>query len=231
MNIKLPNKIDINKLQGNRPCDTDAEQEIPYYDIELIARKVNSLLDYLGEDTFQQLEVRGNALYIKETNKQIFPLPQQNKGCCDSFPSCGCDGNDLDQFGKCICAVTATTGNLATEILLLLDESVEKWSKQGRTEDQIWAVKNYLTGAGGIEIDEKLTLAKEKGYKKGITDTKIWNGVYEIGAEEERNRIIKIVEETIEKGWKSHSLSKDGTYYKGGIDFLSDLLKKIRGDE
>jgi hypothetical protein len=30
-------------------------------------------------------------------------------------------------------------------------EALEKWKKQGRTEEQIWAVENFITGAGRVE--------------------------------------------------------------------------------
>ncbi len=33
---------------------------------------------------------------------------------------------------------------------------VEVWSKQGRSEDQIWAVNNFMTGQGQIMLDSLL---------------------------------------------------------------------------
>lgn len=48
----------------------------------------------------------------------------------------------------------------AMDILNLLQDSVEKWSKQGRTDDQIWAVKNYLTGLGRNAVKQEIAKAR-----------------------------------------------------------------------
>jgi len=41
-------KIDIEKLAGNQPADYDAEPQIPYEDIELLAEKINEVIDLLN---------------------------------------------------------------------------------------------------------------------------------------------------------------------------------------
>ena len=51
-----------------------------------------------------------------------------------------------------------------TDVLKLLEKSIREWSKQGRTEEELWAVKNYLTGAGRNEIKKLL----EQEYDKGV---------------------------------------------------------------
>lgn len=48
-------KIDLNKLEG-RQIATDNEPEIPYADIEMIALKVNEIIDMLDGLTFEKKE-------------------------------------------------------------------------------------------------------------------------------------------------------------------------------
>src|SRR3990167_8329586 len=56
------------------------------------------------------------------------------------------------------------------DILNQLQPYVEKWSKQGRTDDQIWAVKNFLTGQGRIGIKEISQLKEaERGVGEYLT--------------------------------------------------------------
>ena len=38
----------------------------------------------------------------------------------------------------------------------------EAWAKEGRTEEQKWAVKNFLTGQGAIMISSLLTQEKKR---------------------------------------------------------------------
>ncbi len=42
---------------------------------------------------------------------------------------------------------------------------VEVWSEQGRSEDEIWAVNNFMTGQGKIMLDSLLQEAYEQGMK------------------------------------------------------------------
>lgn len=51
------------------------------------------------------------------------------------------------------------------DILEALKDSVDKWSNQGRTPEQIWAVKNYLTGAGRNGIKELLAAKDQEKWQ------------------------------------------------------------------
>lgn len=41
-------KINITKLQGNQPCRS-GEEQIPYKDVEMLAEKVNEIIDHLNK--------------------------------------------------------------------------------------------------------------------------------------------------------------------------------------
>lgn len=53
------------------------------------------------------------------------------------------------------------------EILMLLSPEVKIWNGQGRTDDQIWAVQNFLTGQGKMGVERLLKEAEERGYENG----------------------------------------------------------------
>jgi hypothetical protein len=42
----------------------------------------------------------------------------------------------------------------------LIKQAIEDWSKQGRTEEQIWAVENFMTGRG-LKMIKELKGGKE----------------------------------------------------------------------
>lgn len=51
----------------------------------------------------------------------------------------------------------------------ILDVAFEKWRKQGRTDEQIWAVQNFRTGAlvgAEAQINQEINKAEQRGYEK-----------------------------------------------------------------
>lgn len=51
-----------------------------------------------------------------------------------------------------------------------INKSFEIWKKQGRTDEQIWAVQNFLTGAGEKGIQSAFEKIKKESYKEGKKD-------------------------------------------------------------
>lgn len=47
----------------------------------------------------------------------------------------------------------------------LLEPFVKKWEEQGRSENEKWAVRNFLTGQGGIGIASLLSTARQEASK------------------------------------------------------------------
>jgi len=89
---------------------------------------------------------------------------------------------------------------------LWLNKVVEDWSKQGRTEEQIYGVKNFITGLGGIRINEQVAEAIRA----------------------DRERIKKIVEEDMDYDGENYSKMTD--YGKGSYDTKQELLAKIKAE-
>lgn len=52
-------KIDLNRLEG-RQIATDNEPQIPYADIEMIALKINEIIDMLDGLSFEKKEEQNN---------------------------------------------------------------------------------------------------------------------------------------------------------------------------
>jgi len=63
--------------------------------------------------------------------------------------------------------------------------------RNGRIKDFDAQIADYWLS----RIEKLIESAREEWYKKGITDKRVWNGVYAIGAEEEKARLIAIAEE------------------------------------
>lgn len=67
----------------------------------------------------------------------------------------------------------------ACDVLYALRDAVETWERQGRNEDQKWAVRNFLTGAGRNGIHSLLKSKAER-----MKNAKIDEDIYDVlGAE------------------------------------------------
>lgn len=58
--------------------------------------------------------------------------------------------------------------NLPQEII----DAVEQWNSQGRDEEQVYGVINFLTGIGGQAIRKVIFESREKGYEHGQRKSK-----------------------------------------------------------
>jgi hypothetical protein len=73
------------------------------------------------------------------------------------------------------------------------EKAFDIWSKQGRTEEQKWAVVNFLTGAGANLLKEVERTAEERGFDKCLSIRGIELSVKAIKTKaraEERKRIV-----------------------------------------
>jgi len=62
---------------------------------------------------------------------------------------------------------------LRKEIKESLEESIKIWSKQGRTEEQIYGVQNFTTGEGQAFLDQAISRAYEAGKDGGESGDKL----------------------------------------------------------
>jgi hypothetical protein len=51
-----------------------------------------------------------------------------------------------------------------------LEPFVQKWEAQGRSENEKWAVRNFLTGQGGIGIAFMEAQTREESYRRGANE-------------------------------------------------------------
>lgn len=72
------------------------------------------------------------------------------------------------------------------------EEAVEIWSKQGRTEEQIWAVKNFLTGAGEKVVHEAYSRGNDEAVDR-MTDA--YKRSVEAARAERTREIVEMVKE------------------------------------
>lgn len=85
------------------------------------------------------------------------------------------------------------TTSIREQIEEQLEPFVQKWESEGRTEEQKWAVRNFLTGAGmtGIValISKLQQEAEERGHKDG----------FNAGYKGENSRWFYAIEYSLEK--------------------------------
>lgn len=105
-------------------------------------------------------------------------------------------GFDLpEKYGvKCECRCHNSEQLNTEEWEKEFDNSVQLsvWYAYGKnTKNVDWAgIKSFISKA----ITNERELSEKRGYKRGISDKNVWNGVYNIGAIEERERIVGIIE-------------------------------------
>jgi len=51
----------------------------------------------------------------------------------------------------------------------IIRKAYDTWAAQGRTEEQKWAVMNFLTGAGDLGIEQLVKVARAAGRADTIT--------------------------------------------------------------
>ena len=81
-------------------------------------------------------------------------------------------------------------------------------------------VKDFISKA----ITNERELSEKRGYKRGISDKNVWNGVYNIGAIEERERIVGIIENIYQKERED---CPDGLYFKACTDIINQINQGV----
>lgn len=105
-----------------------------------------------------------------------------------------------------------------------LEEAVQAWIAQGRNEEQIYGVRNFLTGIGGRAIEKELESSHREGEKKEHElQLERFMKLREVAKEEGRRELLEEIEEKVKAMWRKEMLEEDARHH-WSADAIDDVL-------